>query len=290
MSDETRRNDFEPTEEEIRLMREKAQHSRLEVIRLIENPKIGHYGSTFSAAELFVSLYYGVLDTKEGDPTWPDRDRFTYGKGHAALAVFPILVDKGWLDKETLDGYCHLGNPLGDHPDMTKVPGTDFSSGSIGHALSNGLGMALGARMQGKDFTVFTMMGDGEMEEGQVWEAANLAVSQKVNNLIVIVDKNMHQLDGPVAEVNDTGDLVAKWKAFGFETHEVDGHDLKAVTALLRQLKADKKRQGPACVIAHTVKGNGVELMQGATGWHLGYLNPHDSKIAAEEIKSKVIG
>ena len=286
---ESARNDLRPTPDEIALMRDKARMVRLETIRLIELPKIGHYSSVFSCAEIFASLYYGVMSLKYGDPAWPDRDRFTYGKGHAAIGHFPILTDLGFLPQEVLDGYCSLGNPLGDHPDMTKVPGIDFSSGSIGHALSNGLGMAMGARMQGRDFTVFTMMGDGEMQEGQVWEAANAAVSNKVGNLIAIVDMNGYQLDGAVRDVNDTGDLAAKWRAFGWETHEVDGHDLQALTFLLRKLKADKGRNGPACIIAHTVKGKGIEMMENATGWHHGYLTPGDSEIARQEILGKEI-
>ncbi|MBU3032209.1 transketolase [Paracoccus marinaquae] len=283
------RNDLRPTADEIALMREKARMVRLETIRLILLPKIGHFSSVFSCAEIFSSLYYGVMSLKKGDPKWPDRDRFTYGKGHAAIGHFPILTDLGFLPKEVLDGYCSLGNPLGDHPDMTKVPGIDFSSGSIGHALSNGLGMAMGGRMQGRDFTVFTMMGDGEQQEGQVWEAATAAVANKVNNLIAIVDQNGYQLDGAVKDIVDTGDLAAKWRAFGWETHEVDGHNLDELTTVLRHLKADKTRPGPACVIARTIKGKGIDLMENQTGWHLGYLTPEDSEIAAQEIMSKEI-
>jgi transketolase len=269
------RNDLRPTSEEIALMREKAQMVRLETIRLIQLPKIGHFSSVFSCAEIFSSLYYGVMSLKEGDATWADRDRFTYGKGHAAIGHFPILTDKGFLPKEVLDGYCSLGNPLGDHPDMTKVPGIDFSSGSIGHALSNGLGIAMGGRMQGKDFTV--------------WEAATAAVAYKVSNLIAIVDDNKYQLDGAVKDVNDVGDLAAKWCAFGFETYEVDGHNLEEMTFLLRKLKADKSRTVPACVIAHTIKGKGIDLMENQIGWHLGYLTPEDSEIARQEILGKEI-
>lgn len=283
------RNDLRPTPDEIALMREKARMVRLETIRLIQLPKVGHFSSVFSCAEIFSSLYYGVMSVKQGDPDWEDRDRFTFGKGHAAVGLYPILTDLGWLPKEVLDGYCSLGNPLGDHPDMTKVPGIDFSSGSIGHALSNGLGMAIGGRLLGKDFTVFSMMGDGEQQEGQVWEAATAAVAKKVSNLIAIVDNNKYQLDGAVKDVNDIGDIAAKWRAFGFETYEVDGHDVEALTLLLRKLKADKSRKVPACVIAHTIKGRGIDLMENQTGWHLGYLTPEDSDIATREIMSKEI-
>ena len=162
------RNDFRPSEAEITHLRDRAQFIRLETIRLIEIAKVGHYTSVFSAAEIFAALYYDVMQL-QADPKWPDRDRFLMGKGHAAVGLFPILAEKGYIPTDVLNGYTRLGNPLGDHPDMRKVPGIDFSSGSIGHALSNGLGMALAGRMQGRDFTTFVMLGDGEMQEGQVW-------------------------------------------------------------------------------------------------------------------------
>ena len=157
-----------PTEGEVRMLREKARHIRLETIRLIEIAKVGHYSSVFSCAEIFASLYYDVMRLRPGEPHWPDRDRFLMGKGHAAVGLFPVLADHGFIDRELLDGYTRLGSPLGDHPDMSKVPGVDFSSGSIGHALSNGVGMAVGGRMSQRDFNVFVMLGDGEMQEGQV--------------------------------------------------------------------------------------------------------------------------
>ncbi|MFO1165126.1 MAG: hypothetical protein U1E55_08125 [Paracoccus sp. (in: a-proteobacteria)] len=171
------RNDFRPTDAEIAHLRDRAQFIRLETIRLIEIAKVGHYTSVFSAAEIFAALYYDVMALSD-DPKWADRDRFLMGKGHAAVGLFPILAEKGYIPVDVLNGYTRLGNPLGDHPDMRKVAGVDFSSGSIGHALSNGLGMALGGRMQGRDFTTFVMLGDGEMQEGRVWEAAIGAAHQ----------------------------------------------------------------------------------------------------------------
>jgi len=286
--DKTRWNDLRPDEATLARLRERAQFVRLETIRLIEIAKVGHYTSVFSAAEIFAALYYDVMHLSD-DPKWPDRDRFLMGKGHAAVGLFAILADKGYLPEEVLNGYTRLGNPLGDHPDMRKVPGVDFSSGSIGHALSNGVGIALGGRMQGRDFTTFVMLGDGEMQEGQVWEAALAAAHHGLSRLVAIVDRNGYQLDGAVDDVMGIEPLDAKWRGFGWDVEVVDGHDLSALTAALRAAKADIARIAPACIIARTVKGKGVSYMETEPGWHLGYLDPSDAEAARAEILSKVI-
>ncbi len=282
------RNDFRPDEETIARLRDRAQFVRLETIRLIEIAKVGHYTSVFSAAEIFAALYYDVMRLSD-DPKWADRDRFLMGKGHAAVGLFPILADLGYLPVDVLNGYTRLGNPLGDHPDMRKVPGVDFSSGSIGHALSNGLGMALAGRMQGRSFTTFVMLGDGEMQEGQVWEAAIGAAHHKLDRLVAIVDRNGYQLDGAVDDVMGIEPLDEKWRAFGWEVHVVDGHDIAELTAALRRAKADEARTRPCCIIARTLKGKGVSYMETEPGWHLGYLDPSDAEAARAEILSKVI-
>lgn len=282
-------SNLRPNPSTLAMLREKARFVRLETIRLIEVAKVGHYSSVFSAAEIFAALYYDVMDITKGDPKRADRDRFLMGKGHAAVGLFPILAEFGFIDKQTLDNYTRLGNPLGDHPDMRKVPGVDFSSGSIGHALSAGLGMALGGRIQGLDFSVFVMLGDGEMQEGQVWEAAISAAHHKASNLVAIVDRNGFQLDGAVDDVMGIEPLDEKWRAFGWEVHTVDGHDLDALTTLLRQVKADAARRKPCCIIARTVKGKGVSYMETEPGWHLGYLDPSDAARAVAEIMSKTI-
>ena len=268
------------------LLRERATFVRLETIRLIEIAKVGHYSSVFSAAEIFATLYYSVMTLKPGDPNWPDRDRFLMGKGHAAVGLFPVLADLGFLPTEELNGYTRLGSSLGDHPDMRKVPGIDFSSGSIGHALSSGVGMALGCRLDRREYTVFVMLGDGEMQEGQVWEAALSAAHYKLANVIAIIDRNGYQLDGKVDDVVGIEPLADKWRAFGWDVHEVDGHDVIALDALLHRLKNDVERSRPVCVIAHTVKGKGVSFMETEPGWHLGYLDPVDAAAAGEEIRS----
>jgi transketolase len=270
------------TPEEAERLRERALFVRLETIRLISIAKVGHYSSVFSCAEIFSTLYYDTMNLRHGEPGWPDRDRFLMGKGHAAVGQFPILADLGYFDKAWLDDYTRLGSPLGDHPDMRKVPGVDFSSGSIGHALSNGVGMLLGARFQKRDFTVFVLLGDGEMQEGQVWEAALSAATHKLTKLVAIVDRNGYQLDGKVDEVAAVEPLADKWRAFGWEVREVDGHDVTALANLLREVRSDDARAKPCCIIANTLKGKGIDYMEQEPGWHLGYLAPQDERRARD--------
>ncbi len=282
-------NSHQPDAQTVERLRERAQFIRLETIRLIDIAKTGHYTSVFSAAEVFSALYYDVMNLRRGEPGWDGRDRFTIGKGHAAVGLFPIYADLDFFPRDWLDDYTRLGSPLGDHPDMRKVPGVDFSSGSIGHALSNAIGMVLAQRWTGKDYKVFCMMGDGEMQEGQVWEAALFAAQNRMKNLIAIIDRNGFQLDGRVDDVMAIEPLDEKWRAFGWEVHSVDGHDIAAVTALLRRLRADETREKPALVISKTVKGRGVSYMETDPGWHLGWLDPSDAEEAIAEIRAQVI-
>ncbi|MBV2143481.1 transketolase [Falsochrobactrum sp. TDYN1] len=289
ISEALKSNSFMPSDETVAMLKERARFIRLETVRLIDIAKTGHYTSVFSAAEIFAALYYDVMKIRRGEPGWASRDRFTIGKGHAAVGLFPIYADLDFFPKEWLDSYTRLGSPLGDHPDMRKVPGVDFSSGSIGHALSNGLGMVLAQRWTGEDYKVFCMMGDGEMQEGQVWEAAMSAAQHKAKNLIAIIDRNGYQLDGKVDDVMNIEPLDEKWRAFGWEVHIVDGHDVAATTELLRCVRADDTREKPVCIIARTVKGKGVSYMETEPGWHLGYLDPSDADAAIAEINSREI-
>ena len=208
------------------------------------------------------------------------------GKGHAAVGLFPILADLGFFPKEILDGYTRLGNPLGDHPDMRKVPGIDFSSGSIGHALSAGCGMALAGRILGKDFHTFVMIGDGELQEGQVWEAALFGA----HNRLEPPDRHHRPQRLPARRRGRRHHRRRadrrQMASFGWETHEVDGHDVGSVTTLLRALKADIARDRPVMVVAETVKGKGVSYMETEPGWHLGYLDPADAERAIAEIRA----
>lgn len=272
-----------PSPAEIERIRERARFARAEVVRLISIAKVGHYASSFSCADILATLYYGVMRLRRGEPDWPERDRFLFGKGHAAAALYPFLVDWEFFPKHVLDAYTRLGNPLGDHPDMRRVPGVDFSSGSLGHALSAGLGMTLGGRLQGLDFNVFVLLGDGELHEGQVWEAALAASHHRARNLIAIVDRNEYSLDGRVEDVIAIEPLLAKWRAFGWEAAEVDGHDVGELLSTVRRLVSDPDREAPALVVARTVKGKGVSFMEAELGWHLGYLAPDDeSRVLAE--------
>jgi transketolase len=268
-------------------IKERALFARTETVRLTAIAKTGHYASAFSCAEILATLYYGdIMRLQPGEPQWKERDRFLFGKGHAAIALYPFLADYGFFDKSVLDEYTRLGNPLGDHPDMRKVPGIDFSSGSLGHALSAGLGMALGGRLNGLEYNVFVLLGDGEQHEGQVWEAALSAAHHKTGNLIAIVDRNEYSLDGRVDDVIGIEPVLDKWQAFGWNTIDIDGHDVTQVLRALRQATAASHDGKPTVIVAHTVKGKGIPYMETQFGWHLGHLAPPDEKLALEHLRS----
>ncbi len=264
-------------------IRDRARFIREETVRLVSIAKVGHYASAFSCAEILAALYYDVMRIDPRRPAWPERDRFLFGKGHAAVGLYPVLADLGYFPAEELDDYTRLGSAFGDHPDMRRVVGCDFSSGSLGHALSTGLGMALSGQMNGRDYRVHVMLGDGELHEGQIWEAAMAASHHGARNLIAIVDRNGHCLDGRVDDIISIEPLAERWRAFGWEVHEVEGNDAGAILSTLRRVHDDEDRPGPAVVIAHTVKGKGVEFMESEIGWHLGYLvEPDEARVLAE--------
>lgn len=271
-------------------LREKARMIRLETLRLTDICGSGHYGSTFSMAELVAVLYYQLLHVDPKNAKWPDRDRFTMGKGHAAIGLYPVLADLGFFPAGWLDTYTRFGSPLGDHPDMKKVPGADFSSGSIGHNLSVSVGMALGLKRKGSPGRVVCLMGDGEQAEGQVWEAAISGAHWGLDNLVGIVDINAAGSDGHPQETMKTEPLKAKWEAFGWRTFVLeDGHDLDAVSDTLnRALNAPDGR--PTCVLAYTVAGKGVSFMEHGWEWHLGFLGPKDLEQAYREVMEGEVG
>ena len=275
-----------PRNPDVDHLNERARFIRLETVRLISIAKVGHYASVFSCAEILAVLYYGIMRLKPGEPRWADRDRFLFGKGHAAAGLYPILNDFGFLPDEVLNGYTRLGNPLGDHPDMTRVPGVDFSSGSIGHALSAGLGMTLAGRLQHKDYNTFVLLGDGEQNEGQVWEAAMAAAHHRAGRLIAIVDRNKYCLDGRVDDLLGIEPLADKWRAFGWYVEDVDGHDVEALCGVLERLASRENPTQPALVIAHTTKGKGVPFMEEQIGWHLGYLGEEDEAAVIEYLSA----
>ncbi len=265
----------------------RADWIRLQTIELTEIAGSGHYSSTFSCAELLAVLYYHALRLRPLEPAWPGRDRFVLGKGHVAIGLYPCLADLGMLPAAWLADYTRLGSPLGDHPDMTKVPGIDFSSGSIGHNLSVGVGMALSARLRGLDYRVIALLGDGELNEGQVWEAAMSAAHFGLGNLVAIVDANGTSLDGPVDEVMAVEPIADKWRAFGWRVDELDGHDVQGLCRWTDGL-ADVNTATPTVLIARTVKGKGVSFMESDPGWHLGYLGEDDRRLAVTEIEGRL--
>jgi transketolase len=266
------------------LLKGKAQFCRTETIRLIAIARSGHYGSVFSAAEILATLYYHVLRYDPQRPDWPDRDRFILSKGHAAVGLYPLLADVGFFDPALLDTYTRLGSPFGDHPDMRKIPGIDFSSGSLGHGLSVGVGMALAARVTGRAYRVYALLGDGEMDEGQVWEAAMSASHFHLGNLIAIVDRNRVSVDGETTEVMDVEPVLDKWAAFGWQVLQVDGHSLGELLDCFAGLP-DPASDQPTVIVARTVAGKGVSFMEDRFEWHLGNLAPEDRARAVAELE-----
>jgi len=252
-------------------LEDRAKFVRKETVRLSRIAGAGHYSSTFSAAELFAALYYAHLRINPAEPRWADRDRFILSKGHAAIGLYPVLADLGFFDAKLLDNYTRFGSPFGDHPDMKKITGVDFSSGSLGHGLSIGVGMALGARAQGRSFRTYVMLGDGELAEGQVWEAAMAAGHFGLRSLVAIVDRNQLCIDGRTEEIMAIEPIEDRFRSFGWDTRRIDGHDLDAILGALDGL-ALAGRGRPQAIIADTVKGRGVKRMELALNWHVGNL------------------
>jgi transketolase len=253
----------------------RAKFIRTETVRLSRIAGAGHYSSTFSCAEILASLYYDQMSLEPSQPDWPERDRFVMSKGHAAIGLYPVLADLGYFNPSELDTYTRLGSNYGDHPDMKKVKGLDFSSGSLGHGLSVGVGLALAGRMTGRDYRTYVLLGDGELSEGQIWEAANSAGHFRLRDLIAIVDRNGLSIDGHTEEIMTVEPLDDRFAAFGWDVQRVDGHDLSALRMAFDNLA--KGGQGkPQVIIADTVKGRGVERMEMSLDWHVGNLVGED--------------
>jgi transketolase len=269
----------------ISLLTAKAKLVRRETVRLTRIAGAGHYTGTFSAAELFAALYYAQLRYRPGEPDWPDRDRFILSKGHAAIGLYPVLADVGFYNPSLLDNYTRLGSRFGDHPDMRKIPGIDFSSGSLGHGLSTALGMTLAARVQGRDYRSYVILGDGELCEGQVWEAAMAAGHYRAGSLVAIVDRNQLSIDGPTESIMGVEPLDEKFRAFRWQVQRIDGHDLDAILDAFAGLSADPHGP-PQMIIADTVKGRGVQRMELDTNWHVGNLVGADYDDVMAEIEA----
>ncbi len=267
---------------ELRLeeLREKAQEIRRKGLELITKGQVGHPGATLSSAELFAALYFSVLNVRPDEPKWDGRDRFVLSKGHGNPPYYVALAMKGYYGMDELfDTYATINSRFQGHPDMKRTPGVDMSAGSLGQGLSACVGMALAARNDGKTHHVFCMLGDGECDEGQVWEAAMAAGHFRLDNLIAVVDRNKIQAKGPTSEIMDLEPFPDKWRAFGWEVIEIDGHCMEQILDAFYDAKYVKSAGKPIVIIAHTVKGKGVSFMENTCEWHTHA--PNNEQLAA---------
>ncbi len=259
---------------------------RLWTIEGVFNAKSGHPGGSLSAADIMTYLYFREMKIDPKDPKDPDRDRFVLSKGHCAPALYAALALRGYFSTEEIKVLRHIGAMLQGHPDMKGTPGVDMSSGSLGQGISAACGMALAGKLDGKDYRVYSMLGDGECEEGQVWEAAMFASHYKLDNLCAVVDYNGLQIDGTVKDVAGLENLKGKFEAFGFEVTEIDGNDFEQIEAAFEKAKTVKGK--PFAIIAKTVKGKGVSYMENAVGWHGKAPNADEYKIAMDELNAQL--
>lgn len=261
-----------------------AAKARIGVIEGVYNAKAGHPGGSLSICDLLAYLYNGEMSIDASNPRMKDRDRFVLSKGHAAPALYATLALKGFFPVEDLKTLRKSDSYLQGHPNMNKIPGVDMSTGSLGQGISAAVGMALGAKLDKKDFRVYTVLGDGEIEEGEVWEAAMFAANRGLDNLVAVVDYNGLQIDGTVEEVNSPYPIADKFKAFKWNVVEIDGHDFDAIESALENARATKGV--PTCIVMKTIKGKGVSYMENAVGWHGKAPNTEEYEQAMTELKA----
>lgn len=274
---------------EIDRLREIARRIRVEVIKAVYHARAGHLGGPLSAADLLAALYFHVMRIRPDEPAWPDRDRFILSKGHSSIVLYAAMALRGYLPVEELSTFDAAHSRLQGHPDMTRLPGLDMSTGSLGMGLSAGMGMALGARLTGRASRAYVILGDGECQEGEVWEAAMSAARYGLDNLIAIIDHNKLQQYGWPGDGPDgrrppqvPGELVAKWSAFGWRVLEADGHDVADILRVLDEAGHGDGR--PVAIIAHTVKGKGVSFMEGRYYWHTRVIKPEEFATAMADL------
>ena len=260
-----------------------ANEIRKGIVSSVHSDKAGHPGGSLSAADIFTYLYFEELRIDPKEPKKADRDRFVLSKGHTAPGLYSALAERGYFPKEDLLTLRHVGSYLQGHPDMKHIPGVDMSSGSLGQGISAAVGMAIAGKMDDADYRVYTLLGDGEIQEGQVWEASMLAASHKLDNLVVIVDNNNLQIDGTIEEVNSPYPIDKKFEAFNFHVIKIDGNDFDQIDAAFKEAKTVKGQ--PTAIIAKTVKGKGVSFMENQVGWHGKAPNDEEYKVAMEELE-----
>ena len=264
-------------------LKQTAVEVRKGIVTATHAAKSGHPGGSLSATEIFTYLYFEEMNIDPKNPKMEDRDRFVLSKGHTAPGLYSALANRGYFPVKDLETLRHTGSYLQGHPDMKHIPGVDMSSGSLGQGISCAVGMALAGKMDHKDYRVYTLLGDGEIEEGQVWEASMLAASHKLDNLVVIVDNNNLQIDGTIEEVNSPYPIDKKFEAFNFHVIKIDGNDFDQIDAAFKEAKTVKGQ--PTAIIAKTVKGKGVSFMENQVGWHGKAPNDEEYKVAMEELE-----
>ena len=267
---------------EIQELKEKAKQIRLEIVKQVYNARSGHPGGSLSIADIMSVLYFNEMNIDKNNPNWEDRDRFVLSKGHCVAALYSVLALRGYFSMEDLSKFRKIDGNLQGHPDMTKVPGIDMSTGSLGQGISAAAGMAIAGKLDNKNYRVYTILGDGEIEEGQVWEAAMSANKYKLDNLCVIVDNNNLQIDGTIEEVIGLDKIEEKFKSFGFETFAIDGHKFEEIIEAFEKAKDTKGK--PTCIIAKTVKGKGVSFMENKVEWHGKAPNEEEFNQAMNEV------
>ena len=261
---------------------ELARRCRIEIVKMVHRAQAGHPGGSLSEIDLMAALYSTSLRVRPDDPDWDDRDRFILSKGHASPGMYALLAERGFISHDDLHSYRVLGGICQGHVDMKWCPGVDFSAGSLGMGLSFGMGCALAARLEGSDRRAFVMLGDGEIQEGSVWEAAMAATHHELGNLKVILDRNRIQNDDFCLEQMRMFDIPAKWKAFGWNVMEIDGHDMTEIVDGIKFL--DESNDAPSILIAHTVKGKGVSYMEDNPSFHGAAPNDEQFEIAMNEL------
>ena len=265
-----------------RELKQIAMQIRITGLDMVKKAHSGHIGGAFSLSEIMSVLYFEKMNIRPDDPHWDDRDRFVLSKGHATVALYPTLALRGFFPVETLDTFRKIDGHLSGHAEMRYVPGVDMSTGSLGQGFSTAVGMALAGKQSGRSYTTYAVLGDGEIQEGQIWEACMFAAAKKLDNLVAILDSNKVQLDGTVSEILDTGDLFAKFEAFGFYTQSIDGHNVKAIADAIGKAKAYRGK--PSMIIANTIKGKCVSYMEGQCAWHGKTPNDEQFNLAFEDI------
>ena len=268
---------------EISFLQEKAKEIRRGIVEQVYKAQSGHPGGSLSIADILTVLYFKEMNIDEKNPHWEERDRLVLSKGHCSPALYSCLANKGYFEKEKLQTFRNIDSNLQGHPDMNKVPGVDMTSGSLGQGLSVANGMAISAKLDSKDYRVYCILGDGEIEEGQIWEAAMASCKYKLDNLCVIVDNNNLQIDGTIEEVMSSYPIDEKFRSFGFQVINIDGHDIDEIIKAFEVAKNIKDK--PTCIIAKTTKGKGVSFMENQVGWHGKAPNEEQYNKAIEELR-----